>query len=176
MKCSCLGEAMGKRSVPIIVRVASLLLKSNSLAAWYVLITTLILIQCTRKHKMLKTLYSVFPTWNKWNVFCLRIIFDPECIFNVYRFSQEDLFRLLKAYTIHNPSEGYCQAQAPIAAVLLMHMPCEEAFWCFVSICEKYLPGYYSPGLVSGFLYNVQWNLSTLDAPRTRQNVYRDMH
>ena len=62
---------------------------------------------------------------------------------------QEDLFRLLKAYTVHNPADGYCQAQAPIAAVLLMHMPAEEAFWCFVSICEKYLPGYYSPGLVN---------------------------
>ncbi|WAR03786.1 TB10B-like protein [Mya arenaria] len=62
-------------------------------------------------------------------------------------YGQEDLFRLLKAYTVHNPADGYCQAQAPIAAVLLMHMPAEEAFWCFVSICEKYLPGYYSPGL-----------------------------
>lgn len=60
---------------------------------------------------------------------------------------QEDLFSILKAYTIHNPSDGYCQAQAPVAAVLLMHMPAEQAFWCFVSVCEKYLPGYYSPGL-----------------------------
>lgn len=60
---------------------------------------------------------------------------------------QEDLFRVLKAYTIHNPVDGYCQAQAPIAAILLMHMPAEQAFWCLVSICEKYLPGYYSAGL-----------------------------
>ena len=30
-----------------------------------------------------------------------------------------------------------------------MHMPAEQAFWCLVSICEKYLPGYYSAGLVS---------------------------
>ena len=66
----------------------------------------------------------------------------------MYIFSQEDLFRLLKAYTVYNPIDGYCQAQAPLAAILLMHMPAEEAFWCFVSICEKYLPGYYSVGLV----------------------------
>ena len=65
-----------------------------------------------------------------------------------YTFRQEDLFNILKAYTIHNPQDGYCQAQGPIAAVLLMHMPAEQAFWCLVSICEKYLPGYYSPGLV----------------------------
>ncbi|XP_061624667.1 TBC1 domain family member 10A-like isoform X2 [Phyllopteryx taeniolatus] len=60
---------------------------------------------------------------------------------------QKDLFRVLKAYTLYRPDEGYCQAQAPIAAVLLMHMPAEDAFWGLVQICEKYLPGYYSPGL-----------------------------
>ncbi|XP_061906202.1 TBC1 domain family member 10A-like [Entelurus aequoreus] len=60
---------------------------------------------------------------------------------------QQDLYRILKAYTIYKPDEGYCQAQAPVAAVLLMHMPAEQAFWCLVQICEKYLPGYYSAGL-----------------------------
>ncbi|KAM8962099.1 TBC1 domain family member 10A [Pelodytes ibericus] len=60
---------------------------------------------------------------------------------------QQDLFKVLKAYTLYRPDEGYCQAQAPIAAVLLMHMPAEQAFWCLVQICEKYLPGYYSEKL-----------------------------
>ncbi|XP_054468228.1 TBC1 domain family member 10A-like [Anoplopoma fimbria] len=60
---------------------------------------------------------------------------------------QQDLLRVLKAYTLHRPEEGYCQAQAPIAALLLMHMPAEDAFWVLVQICEKYLPGYYSTGL-----------------------------
>ncbi|XP_023658620.1 TBC1 domain family member 10A-like [Paramormyrops kingsleyae] len=60
---------------------------------------------------------------------------------------QKDLYRVLKAYTIYQPEEGYCQAQAPIAAVLLMHLPAEDAFWGLVQICEKYLPGYYSAGL-----------------------------
>lgn len=71
-----------------------------------------------------------------------------------FLFRQADLFRILKAYSIFNPSVGYCQAQAPIAAALLMHMPAEQAFWCLVSICEKYLPGYYSPGLVRKCLSN----------------------
>ena len=48
---------------------------------------------------------------------------------------------------MYNPSVGYCQAQAPIAALLLMNMPTEQAFWCFVSICDKYLTGYYSSGM-----------------------------
>uniref|UniRef100_A0A3B4BJK0 Rab-GAP TBC domain-containing protein n=1 Tax=Periophthalmus magnuspinnatus TaxID=409849 RepID=A0A3B4BJK0_9GOBI len=43
---------------------------------------------------------------------------------------QQDLFRVLKAYTLYRPEEGYCQAQAPIAAVLLMHMPAETRNYC----------------------------------------------
>ncbi|XP_076473101.1 TBC1 domain family member 10A-like [Babylonia areolata] len=62
-------------------------------------------------------------------------------------YGQTDLFCVLKAYTLHNPQDGYCQAQAPIAAVLLMHMPAEQAFWCLVAICDKYVTGYFSPGL-----------------------------
>ena len=49
-------------------------------------------------------------------------------------FSEEVLFKLLKAYTVLHPEEGYCQAQAPIAAVLLMHMPVRDAFFCFVQV------------------------------------------
>ncbi|PSN47435.1 TBC1 domain family member 10A [Blattella germanica] len=62
---------------------------------------------------------------------------------------QRDLFHVLKAYSILNTTVGYCQAQAPLAAFLLMHMPAEQAFWCLVSICDKYLAGYYSQGMVS---------------------------
>ncbi|XP_054825876.1 carabin [Eublepharis macularius] len=58
---------------------------------------------------------------------------------------QQGLLQVLKAYTVYRPQEGYCQAQGPLAALLLMHMPPEPAFWCLVQICEHYLPGYYSP-------------------------------
>jgi len=37
--------------------------------------------------------------------------------------------------------------QAPLAALLLMNMPAEQAFWCLLAICERYIPGYYSPGM-----------------------------
>lgn len=60
---------------------------------------------------------------------------------------QVELFNVLKAYSVLNPAVGYCQAQAPIAAFLLMHMPAEQAFWCFVSVCDKYLAEYYAPGM-----------------------------
>ncbi|XP_051788528.1 carabin [Erpetoichthys calabaricus] len=61
------------------------------------------------------------------------------------RHGQRDLLSVLKAYTQYRPEEGYCQGQGPVAAVLLMNMPAEQAFWCLVQISEKYLPGYYSP-------------------------------
>lgn len=60
---------------------------------------------------------------------------------------QQELFNVLKAYTIHFPDIGYCQAQAPVAAFLLMHMPAVQAFWCLVSISNKYLENYYSPAM-----------------------------
>uniref|UniRef100_A0A8C6WP44 TBC1 domain family member 10C n=1 Tax=Neogobius melanostomus TaxID=47308 RepID=A0A8C6WP44_9GOBI len=66
---------------------------------------------------------------------------------------QRSLFQVLKAYTQFKPEDGYCQAQGPVAAVLLMNMPAEEAFWCLVQICEQYLPGYYSP-LLEGVLFD----------------------
>ncbi|XP_051506136.1 uncharacterized protein LOC127413223 isoform X2 [Myxocyprinus asiaticus] len=66
---------------------------------------------------------------------------------------QKDLLHVLKAYTQYRPEEGYCQAQGPVAAVLLMNMPAEEAFWCLVQISELYLPGYYSP-LLEGVLFD----------------------
>ncbi|XP_015358697.1 carabin isoform X1 [Marmota marmota marmota] len=58
---------------------------------------------------------------------------------------QQGLLQVLKAYTLYRPEQGYCQAQGPVAAVLLMYLPPEEAFWCLVQICEVYLPGYYGP-------------------------------
>ncbi|KAH9285469.1 TBC1 domain family member 10A [Echinococcus granulosus] len=60
---------------------------------------------------------------------------------------RESLFSILKAYTIRHPNKGYCQGQAPLAAVLLMFMPEVEAFWTFTEICERYLVSYYDEGL-----------------------------
>lgn len=59
------------------------------------------------------------------------------------------MYEVLKAYAAHNPDVGYCQAQAPIAAILLMHLPPEQAFWVFVQINEEYVKGYFSVGLMA---------------------------
>jgi len=62
---------------------------------------------------------------------------------------QQSLADVLKAYAVHDPDVGYCQAQAPIAAILLMHLPPEQAFWVFVQINEEYVKGYFSDGLMA---------------------------
>lgn len=43
----------------------------------------------------------------------------------VFWYRQQGLLQVLKAYTLHRPEQGYCQAQGPVAAVLLMHLPPE---------------------------------------------------
>ncbi|XP_077588594.1 carabin isoform X2 [Stigmatopora nigra] len=85
---------------------------------------------------------------------------------------QQDLFRVLKAYTQYKPEEGYCQAQGPVAAVLLMNMPAEEAFWCLVQISERYLPGYYSP-LLEGVLFDT--TVLTRVLKKTCPSVHKHM-
>lgn len=52
---------------------------------------------------------------------------------------QQDLFRVLKAYTLYRPEEGYCQAQAPVAAVLLMNMPAEVGYKSILQLCRDIL-------------------------------------
>ncbi|RNA05526.1 TBC1 domain family member 10B [Brachionus plicatilis] len=63
------------------------------------------------------------------------------------REGRQMLFNVLKAYAVHNKEVGYCQAQGPIAALLLMHMPEEDAFWMLIRISDFYLKEYYKPGL-----------------------------
>ncbi|KAL3317873.1 hypothetical protein Ciccas_003470 [Cichlidogyrus casuarinus] len=56
---------------------------------------------------------------------------------------QQALARLLRLYAVVRPDVGYSQAQAPIAASLLIHMKEEEAFWTYLCINEFYLAHYY---------------------------------
>ncbi len=64
------------------------------------------------------------------------------------------LFNVLKAYAVHNKEVGYCQAQGPIAALLLMHMPEEDSFWMLIRISDFYLKEYFKPGLEKvGFFF-----------------------
>lgn len=54
------------------------------------------------------------------------------------------LRHLLTAYARHNPDVGYCQAMNFFAALLLLMMPEENAFWTLAGIIDNYFEGYYS--------------------------------
>ncbi|KAF0981944.1 hypothetical protein FDP41_011805 [Naegleria fowleri] len=56
-----------------------------------------------------------------------------------YRYSkhQVSLFNLLRAYCNYNTRLGYTQGMSSIAAMLLMYLSEEDAFWTFCSIMES---------------------------------------
>ncbi|KAA0201089.1 putative tbc1 domain family member, partial [Fasciolopsis buskii] len=75
--------------------------------------------------------------------------FPNHLIFaNLNGTGQRALFNVLKAYCSMRPETGYCQAHAPIASAMLIHMPEEEAFWTFLSICDQYMQNYFNPDLI----------------------------
>ncbi|EIM86543.1 TBC-domain-containing protein [Stereum hirsutum FP-91666 SS1] len=57
------------------------------------------------------------------------------------------LRRVLQAYSFKNPETGYCQAMNILAAAILIYMSEEQAFYLLEIICDRLLPGYYSPSM-----------------------------
>ncbi|KAH7888682.1 rab-GTPase-TBC domain-containing protein [Phlebopus sp. FC_14] len=59
---------------------------------------------------------------------------------------QENLFNVLKAYSLYDPQVGYCQGLPFVVAVLLLNMPDEEAFSLLVCLMHTYdLRGHFLP-------------------------------
>jgi hypothetical protein len=67
--------------------------------------------------------------------------------FGIY---QIRLFNILKAYSLLNKEVEYCQGMSTIAAVLLMFLPEEDAFWGFAHLMAH-------PNYVIGDLYLPEW-------------------
>jgi len=59
---------------------------------------------------------------------------------------QENLFNVLKAYSLYDPQVGYCQGLPFVVAILLLNMPDEEAFSLLVRLMHAYdLRGHFLP-------------------------------
>lgn len=54
-----------------------------------------------------------------------------------YSIKQCSLFNVLCAYSMYNSEVGYCQGMSGVAAVLLMYMDEEEAFWAMSTLLSK---------------------------------------
>ncbi|GFU41280.1 TBC1 domain family member 2B [Nephila pilipes] len=60
------------------------------------------------------------------------------------------LRRVLLAYSRHDPVVGYCQGLNRLAAIALLFMDEEDAFWCLVAIIKFIMPdGYYTRTLIT---------------------------
>ncbi|XP_055885319.1 TBC1 domain family member 2B-like isoform X3 [Biomphalaria glabrata] len=71
------------------------------------------------------------------------------------------LRRVLLCYSVHNPLIGYCQGINRIAAIALLFLREEDAFWCLVAIIEHLMPAdYYT---------------TTLAAAQADQRVLKDL-
>lgn len=66
---------------------------------------------------------------------------------------KKKLRRMLGGYAMRNPVVGYCQGLNFLAAVFLLlydgDTEEEEAFWCFVSLVENILTGYFDPMMIN---------------------------
>jgi len=66
-----------------------------------------------------------------------------------YSEKQQQLFHVLVAYSMYNTEVGYCQGMSQIAALLLMFMGEEEAFWALHSLLygkQHSMHGFFIPG------------------------------
>lgn len=66
-----------------------------------------------------------------------------------YSVNQQALFHVLAAYSMYNTEVGYCQGMSEIAALLLMYLNEEDAFWALSQLfCQKRygLHGMFMPG------------------------------
>ncbi|KAG1700165.1 hypothetical protein DVH05_011974 [Phytophthora capsici] len=60
---------------------------------------------------------------------------------------RDQLRRILRAYSLRNPTIGYCQGLNFIVAFLMLMADEENVFWLLSVFCEDLYPGYYSPAM-----------------------------
>ncbi|KAJ2454856.1 GTPase activating protein (GAP) [Coemansia sp. RSA 2336] len=62
------------------------------------------------------------------------------------------LRRVLNAYALRNADLGYCQAMNIVASTMLIFMSEEQVFWTLAVMCDRMVPGYYTPSMYGASL------------------------
>ncbi|KAJ1879733.1 GTPase activating protein (GAP), partial [Kickxella alabastrina] len=62
------------------------------------------------------------------------------------------LRRVLNAYSLRDSELGYCQAMNIVASTMLIFMTEEQVFWTLTVMCDRLVPGYYSPSMYGATL------------------------
>ncbi|KAF4532149.1 hypothetical protein B566_EDAN015300 [Ephemera danica] len=93
-----------------------------------------------------------------------------------YGIKQQALFNVLGAYSVYNLEIGYCQGMSQIAALLLMYLNEEDAFWALSilehhdKIMKKFLPRlkkHLDKNGVDTGIYTLKWFFQSGEIPFT---------
>lgn len=103
------------------------------------------LLEPNRPHSIAAQKSSLNPSSKQIELDLLRTLPNNKHFETLDSSGTVRLRRVLTAYSEHNPKVGYCQGMNRLAAVALLVLPEEEAFWCLVTIIENIMPkGYYN--------------------------------
>ncbi|XP_030843878.1 USP6 N-terminal-like protein isoform X2 [Strongylocentrotus purpuratus] len=94
-----------------------------------------------------------------------------------YGIKQQALFHILAAYSMYNTEVGYCQGMSQIAALLLMYLNEEEAFWALhilLTDTKHAMHGFFIPGFPKLIRYQDHHeNILRKLLPKIRKNLDR---
>ena len=95
-------------------------------------------------HRLLKTSYYEYQKDIEKDV--SRTF--PSHSFFCSESARDAVKRVLLAYSIRNPSVGYCQSMNFIVGILLLHVSEEKAFWILRYLVEDVLEEYFTSSMI----------------------------
>ncbi|XP_044729147.1 growth hormone-regulated TBC protein 1-like [Chrysoperla carnea] len=99
--------------------------------------------------------------------------FPDNIYFHQTQDVQDQLFRILIAFSIHNKEIGYCQGMNYIAGLLLLVTKNEEtSFWLFLVLIEHHLPPNYYSKSMHGLITDINTLERLVDAVDPRINQH----
>jgi len=86
----------------------------------------------------------------------------------------KSLRRVLRAYSVHNPTVGYCQSLNFISGMMLLLMNEEDAFWLLSTVVEELLPPlYFDSSMMDAYIDQlVLSHIISLHLPKIHKYVF----